>query len=454
MVIRYQDDVKQCAYCKRYGHIISACRTKKAADADRQRARDTQQEEDRATWKREFHLLQTAIDDAVLLVQSNYATAKRQLETVYDQVRIDLCTRKTSDANMLIWEDVCERESDTIHNGFSIKIAALYETCYDQQSALSQAYTKRGITIDLPPPTPTDIEALLAMSPAPEPSSTDQSDIAALSSELWYIYSIKVPTPDATEISSRVPPSFSHHHEVTNNSDAERIANEQRERTRLSAEKDRLAAKSREEHRIKEQQRIQAKHVQKEKARQAAILRKQKAELAQAAQKEQENRQRQEMEIVAENETSSDEAISSGSDSEKELITTLEPPSSVARTSFSRLPEADRVEIMRKYTDRLPSGYARKHCPTLIRLRTSTPDFMTLIQNALFDAVLISAQITINPMELLIEWNGDVYDIMIMTKGTLDYLISLLNRPNCSSHLLDGPDVVKNKHYAPATADK
>ena len=39
MVIRYQDDVKQCAFCKRYGHIISACRTKKAADADRQRAR-------------------------------------------------------------------------------------------------------------------------------------------------------------------------------------------------------------------------------------------------------------------------------------------------------------------------------------------------------------------------------------------------------------------------------
>ena len=46
---------------------------------------------------------------------------------------------------------------------------------------------------------------------------------------------------------------------------------------------------------------------------------------------------------------------------------------------------------------------------------------MTLIQNALFDAVLISAKLPINPMELL-ERNGDVYDIMVMTKGTLDYL--------------------------------
>ena len=126
MVIRYQDDAKQCPFCKRYGHIISACRTEKAADADRQRARDSQQEDDRVTWTKEHHLLQTETDDAVLLVQSNYATAKRHLEAVYTQVRIDLCTRKTSDANMLIWEDVCAGESDTIHNGFTMEIAALY----------------------------------------------------------------------------------------------------------------------------------------------------------------------------------------------------------------------------------------------------------------------------------------------------------------------------------------
>ena len=35
MDIRYQDDVKQCAVCKRFGHVISTCRKKKAADAER-----------------------------------------------------------------------------------------------------------------------------------------------------------------------------------------------------------------------------------------------------------------------------------------------------------------------------------------------------------------------------------------------------------------------------------
>ena len=453
MVIRYQDDVKQWAFCKRYGHIISACRTKKAIDADRQRAKDSQQEEDRAAWTKEHHLLQTDTDDAVLLFQSNHATAKCQLETVYHQVRRELCTSKSSDANMAVWEEICARESDTIHDGFAMEIAALYEHCVNQQTALSQGYTKRGVTLDIPPPAPTDIDALLNMTPAPEPTSADESDIAALSSELWYLYTTKVPTPDATETPAPFPPSSSHHQQVASNPDAERIAAEQRERAILSAEKDRLAAQHREEHRLKESQRIQAKQVQKEKARQAAILRKQKADLALAAQKELEDRQRQEMEIVADQESSSDEPNSSGSESEKELLTTIDPPAPVVRLSFTRSPEADRVVIRKKYADRLPSGYARHYCPTIIHIRTKTPNFHHLIQNALFDAVLAQDSLACNPMELLTEHHDDVYNIAVMTTDTMKFMLSTLKVPSCSAHLMDGPHVTKNKHYAPAAAE-
>ena len=94
------------------------------------------------------------------------------------------------------------------------------------------------------------------MTPAPEPSPTDESDIAALSSELWYIYSTKVPNPADIEMSPQVQPSASHLRQVASNSDAERVASEQRERERLSAEKDRLAAQRREEQQAKEKQRI------------------------------------------------------------------------------------------------------------------------------------------------------------------------------------------------------
>ena len=76
-----------------------------------------------------------------------------------------------------------------------------------------------------------------------------------------------------------------------------------------------------------------------------------------------------------------------------------------------------------------------------------------MIQNALFDAVLSTDIPTLNPMELLTEQKGDVYDITIMTTETLEALLNLLKLPKCSSHLLDGPYVTKNKRYAPATAE-
>ena len=57
-------------------------------------------------------------------------------------------------------------------------------------------------------------------------------------------------------------------------------------------------------------------------------------------------------------------------------------------------------------------------------------------------------------MELLTERTGDVFEISILTKDTLEYLLPLLKRPKCKDHLLDGPYVLKNIHYAPAAAAK
>ena len=57
-------------------------------------------------------------------------------------------------------------------------------------------------------------------------------------------------------------------------------------------------------------------------------------------------------------------------------------------------------------------------------------------------------------MELLTEHHDNVYDIAVMTKDTSEFLLSFLQTHPCRTHLLDGPHVKKNKHYAPATADK
>ena len=220
----------------------------------------------------------------------------------------------------------------------------------------------------------------------------------------------------------------------------------------MSAEKDRLAAQRREEHQAKEKQRLQAKQVQKDKARQAATARKQKLELALTAQKAIEDKQRQEMEITPEHGSSSDNEHSSYSDSEAELLTTIAPPSPVSSPGFRLLPKVDQDAVRKTFTDRLPSGYARHHCPSVIRFRSRTPNLQNLIQNALFDAMFTSEKPKINPMELLTKHTGDVYEVAILTTETLEYVLALLKRPKCNATLLDGPYVEKNIHYAPAAA--
>ena len=160
------------------------------------------------------------------------------------------------------------------------------------------------------------------------------------------------------------------------------------------------------------------------------------------------------MEITPEYTPSPVDENSSCSDSEAELLTTITKPSPVSRPTFRLLPTADQVATRKNCTDRLPHGYARHHCPSVIQLRSRTPNLQILIQNALFDAMLSSDNRNLNPMELLTEHTGDDYEISLLTKETLEYLLPLLNRPNCNAHLLDGPYVRKNTHYTPAAAGK
>ena len=160
------------------------------------------------------------------------------------------------------------------------------------------------------------------------------------------------------------------------------------------------------------------------------------------------------MEITPEYTPSAVDENSSCSDSDAELLTTITTPSPVSRPTFRLLPTADQVVIRKKCTDRLPPGYARHHCPSVIQFRSRTPNFQTSIQNALFDAMLSSDDRNLNPMELLAEHTGDDYEISVLTKETLEYLLPLLNRPNCNARLLDGPYVRKNTHYTPAAAGK
>ena len=232
----------------------------------------------------------------------------RRLESVFSLVREDFCTTKASDAQLQLWGSICEAESDSIRDGFEMDVTDLHQNCADRQTTINDEYATQGGKLDnLPPSIFKDTDTLLSVLPPTDSLPDDTASHEALLFDLRQLYQSKEHIY-LSSVQEQSPPV----HLVAINPDAVRIAAEQKEREKLLADKERIAAQRREEQRQKEQQRIQAKHNQKEKARHAAALRKQKAELEAAAQKLPEEEPHQEIEAS--------DMDTSGSDPEAELL--------------------------------------------------------------------------------------------------------------------------------------
>ena len=348
MEIRYQYDVKQCVYCKRFGHVISACRKKKAAE--RLHTTTVQKEEEHQVWMTTHRLLHTEMEDALLL-QTGYATAARRLESVFSLVREDLCTTKASDAQLQLWGLICEAESDSIRDGFEMDVADLHQNCVDRQTTINDEYAAQGGKLDNLPPIFKDTDALLSVLPPTDSFPDDTASHEALLFDLRQLYQSKEHVY-LSSVQEQSPPV----HLVAINPGAVRIAAEQKEREQLLADKERVAAQRREEQHHKEQQCIQAKQTQKEKARHAAALRKQKAELEAAAHKLPEEEPHQEI--------GAKDMDTSGSDSEAELLAHI--PSGMV--PFCRMNKSIQDKLILRYNDLLPKDFNKRHCPSYIRL--------------------------------------------------------------------------------------
>ena len=146
-----------------------------------------------------------------------------------------------------------------------------------------------------------------------------------------------------------------------------RIAAEQKERERFLADKERVAAHRREEQQHKEQHRIHAKQIQKEKARQAAALRKQTAEQKaeqEAAAQEEAAQELTAEEATSEGDSSSDVMETSDSESEADLLARI----SISLLPFCRMPPSDQSKLIQRYNYLLPKDYNKQHCSKFIRL--------------------------------------------------------------------------------------
>ena len=444
MEIRYQDDVKQCVFCKRYGHIISACRKKKAADAERLHTTTLQKEEEHQVWMTNHRLLRTEMEDALLLLQTDYATASRVLESVFSSMRTDLCVNKASDAQLHLWGSICEAESDSIREGFEMEVNSLQQTCTDRQTVINDEYTTQGGTLDnLPPSVFNDTTNLVNVRLPADSVPDDPVAHEALLFDLRQRYESKVNL--LRSVPDQPPPmqdttNVSHLHQVALNPDALRIAAEQKERDRLLAEKERAAAQRRDEQHHKEQHRLQAKQIQKEKARQAAALRKQKVDKEEATQEMAEEECHQEMEAK--------DVDTEGSESAAELHAHrhLEIP------PFCRMEKHIQATLLQRYNELLPKNFNKQHCPSYIRLVATFKNISTRLRDELIDTQLATPKPKVNPQDLIYDVNGDINEIWVRTPETLQVVLNVLKRLSRHVHFQDGPHVLTNKNYDPAKA--
>ena len=285
------------------------------------------------------------------------------------------------------------------------------------KQTINDEYAAQGGKLEnLPPSIFKDTDTLLSVLPPTDSLLDDTASHDALLSDLRQLYQSKDHLY-LTSVQEQQPPvhstaNSSHLHQVALNPDTVRIVAEQKEQ--LLADKERVAAQRREEQRHNGTTMNPGKQNQKEKARHAAALRKQKVEMEAASQNLPEEEPHQEIEAK--------DMDTSGSDSEAELLVHI--PSGII--PFCRMNRSIQDRLIHGYNELLPKDFNKHHCPSYIRLVATFKSISTRIRDELIDAQLSTPKPTVNPQDLIYEINGDINEIWVRTPETLKMVLSVL----------------------------
>ena len=283
------------------------------------------------------------------------------LESVFSLVLEDLCTTKASNAQLKLWGPICEAESDSIRDGFEMDVMDLHHNCVDRQTFINDEYAAQGGKLDnLPPSIFKDTDTLLSVLPPTDSLPDDTASHDALLSDLCQLYQSKEHL-DLSSVQEQPPPV----HSTALNPDAVQSAAEQKEREQLLAGNNHVAAQRREEQRYKEQQRIQAKQNQKEKAGHASAF------CTDLPEEEPHQKIKDEGEIPI-----SEVMDTSGSDSEAELLAHI--PSGMI--PFCRMNKSIQDKLIIRYNNLLPKDFNKHHYPSYIRLVATFKNISTRLR--------------------------------------------------------------------------
>ena len=144
MDIKYDDDIRQCRYCGRYGHLLRQCRTKAADDKLHQRARDEAMALRTTDWQNTRQKLAAEFLSEKHEMHKHRDAAITASSDVFTAATIALEGHEDFANQFAHLQQVLEDDIRDINNQAAETESFLYEEIDDQISAIDKKYVKAG----------------------------------------------------------------------------------------------------------------------------------------------------------------------------------------------------------------------------------------------------------------------------------------------------------------------
>ena len=170
MAIKYDDDIKQCKYCGRYGHLIGQCRPKVADDSTHQQYREEAAAQRTKDWKTQRRSVKTDYQQQRRQLAKQFHADLEASADVYEASGITLEGSILSPGRAEHLRDTYDQDQTAIGDRYEDIVQLLQEETATTLSAINAEYHRAGGKL------PSDTSG--SLTPAKSPPASRQMSAA------------------------------------------------------------------------------------------------------------------------------------------------------------------------------------------------------------------------------------------------------------------------------------
>ena len=147
MAIKYDDDIKQCRYCGRYGHLIGQCRTKVADDLTHQQYRGEAAAQRTNDWKTQRQSVKADYWDQRRRLSTQFHAELSASTDVYEASIITLEGSTLSPGRAAHLKSTLDQDQADIKERFDDVVHLLQDEVSTAMAAINAEYRRAGDTL-------------------------------------------------------------------------------------------------------------------------------------------------------------------------------------------------------------------------------------------------------------------------------------------------------------------